>query len=87
MCGRVSSFSIFVHSPVIGIGFNPTLYSVEEDSGVVVFVVQNRNPDMEREVTVQFTTIEGTATGTIVALSNIVELPHNIILHNIAACI
>ena len=50
--------------PVVGIGFNPTLYSVEEDSGVVVFVVENRNPDMEREVTVQFTTIEGTATGT-----------------------
>ena len=53
-----------VHSPVVGIGFDPTLYSVEEDSGVVVFVVVNRNPDMEREVTVQFTTIEGTAIGT-----------------------
>lgn len=48
---------------VAEIGFNPVLYSVDEISGVVVFVVENRNADLEREVTVKLTTIEGTATG------------------------
>ena len=47
----------------MAIGFNPLLYSVDEDAGVVTFTVQNRNPDLEREVTVQFTTTDGTATG------------------------
>ena len=48
----ISHFSNTI--PVVGIGFNPTLYSVEEDSGVVVFVVENRNPDMEREVSSRY---------------------------------
>ena len=36
---------------------------MDEDAGVVIFTIQNRNPDLEREVTVQFTTTDGTATG------------------------
>jgi len=47
----------------VQIGFSPTLYEVEESSGVVTFFVENRNPEMEREVTVMFTTIEGSARG------------------------
>jgi len=35
----------------VQIGFSPTLYEVEESSGVVTFFVENRNPEMEREVT------------------------------------
>ena len=45
------------------IGFATTLYEVEEGSGSVTFFVENRNPDLEREVTVQVTTIEGSASG------------------------
>lgn len=51
------------HFVVAEIGFNPVLYSVNEISGVVVFVVENRNADLESEVTVKLTTIEGNATG------------------------
>ena len=47
----------------VNIGFAPPLYSVDEGAGVVTFTVQNRNPDLEREVIVQFTTTDGTATG------------------------
>ena len=45
------------------IGFTPTVYEVREDAGVVVFFVQNRNPDLEREVIVQFVTNDGSASG------------------------
>ena len=48
------------------IGFAPLVYSVDEGAGVVTFTVQNRNPDLEREVTVQFTTTDGTATGILI---------------------
>ena len=53
------SFSL---SPtVVEIGFNPTVYSVSEDSVFVVLNVENRNPAMERDVHVQIATIIGTA--------------------------
>ena len=53
------SFSL---SPtVVEIGFNPTVYSVNEDSMFVVLNVENRNPAMERDVHVQIATIIGTA--------------------------
>ena len=42
---------------------------MDEDAGVVTFTVQNRNPDLEREVTVQFTTTDGTASSN--GISNI----------------
>ena len=35
---------------------------------MVVFIVENRNADLEREVTVQFTTIEASATGRCICL-------------------
>jgi len=47
----------------VQIGFSPTTYEVDEDAGIVVFFVENRNPDLEREVIVQFTTTEGSAVG------------------------
>ena len=50
--------------PVVQIGFNPTLYSADEDAGEIVFIVQNGNPNSERDVTVQFSTLDGTAGGT-----------------------
>ena len=57
----------YSHSPssssVVQIGFSPTLYEVEESSGVVTFFVEDRNAELEREVTVVFTTIEGSAEG------------------------
>ena len=53
------SFSL---SPtVVEIGFNPTVYSVNEDSVFVVLNVENRNPNMERDVHVHISTIVGTA--------------------------
>ena len=57
----------------MAIGFNPSLYSVNEGAGVVTFTVQNRNPDLEREVTVQFTTTDGTASGMLSITSNVSE--------------
>lgn len=48
---------------VADIGFSPSVYSVEEDDGSVVFVIQNRNPNVERDVVVEFRTTDGTALG------------------------
>ena len=53
---------MFSLSPtVVEIGFNPTVYSVNEDSVFVVLNVENRNPNMERDVHVDIATIVGTA--------------------------
>ena len=46
---------------------------MDEDAGVVTFTIQNRNPDLEREVTVQFTTTDGTATGNGVSNKKVVS--------------
>ena len=59
----ISSPTSFLSSLAVQIGFSPTTYEVEEDAGIVVLFVENRNPDLEREVTVQFTTTEGSAVG------------------------
>ena len=48
---------------VVQIGFSPSEYEVSEDSGVVAFKIVNENPHMEREVTIVFTTIGGSASG------------------------
>ena len=45
------------------IGFAPSVYSVDEESESVVFFIENRNPDLQREVVVEFTTVQGTAIG------------------------
>lgn len=45
------------------IGFNSSIYSVEEDSENVIVFIQNQNPDMERIVVIEFMTVEGTAIG------------------------
>lgn len=44
------------------IGFNPTVYSVDEGNGVVI-VIENMTPHLERDVTVQFYTVGGSAVG------------------------
>ena len=44
------------------IGFNPIVYSVEEGRGAVL-VIENMTPDLERDVTVQFFTVGGSAVG------------------------
>ena len=46
----------------IEIGFNPNSYTVNENDGSVRFFVENRNPEIETEVTVLFDTTDGTAT-------------------------
>ena len=46
---------------VVEIGFNPTVYSVNEDSVFVVLNVENRNPAIDRVVNVNIATIIGTA--------------------------
>ena len=47
----------------MSIGFAPSVYSVDEDSNSVIFFIQNQNPNMEREVVIEFTTTDGTAIG------------------------
>ena len=41
---------------VVEIGFNPPVGKAKEDSGVVVLNVENRNPEMERNVKLHITT-------------------------------
>lgn len=48
---------------VVNIGFAPSIYSVNEHTGSVIFFIQNQNPDIEREVVIEFMTIDGTAIG------------------------
>ena len=60
---KVKSTSSFLLT-VAEIGFAPSVYSVTEDSGSVIFFIQNLNPDIQREVVVEFMTVGGTATGT-----------------------
>ena len=45
------------------VGFTPSLYFVNEDGNNVIFFINNRNPDMEREVIIEFATNDGTAIG------------------------
>ena len=44
------------------IGFNPTDYTVSEDGGSVTFFIQKIGSN-ERDVTVFFSTVDGSATG------------------------
>ena len=46
---------------VVEIGFNPIQYTVDESDGIVILYVENRNPEIETEVTVLFDTTDGTA--------------------------
>ena len=48
---------------VVNIGFEPILYTVNENSRVVEFVIQNRNPNLQKDVTITFNTIDGSAKG------------------------
>lgn len=36
---------------------------MEEDSNNIIFFIQNLNPDMERDVIIEFMTVEGAAIG------------------------
>ena len=47
---------------VVEVGFNPIHYTVDESDGIVILYVENRNPEIETEVTVLFDTTDGTAT-------------------------
>ena len=47
---------------VVEIGFNPIHYTMDESDGIVILYVENRNPEIETEVTVLFNTTDGTAT-------------------------
>ena len=47
---------------VVEIGFNPIHYTVDESDGSVILYVENKNPEIETEVTVLFDTTDGTAT-------------------------
>ena len=48
---------------VASIGFAPSAYTVGEDNGSVIFFIQNRNPNIQRELVVEFMTQDGTAIG------------------------
>ena len=48
---------------VARIGFAPSAYTIDEDAGSVIFFIQNQNPDIQREVIVEFMTLDGTAIG------------------------
>ena len=54
--------TIKIASPAaLSVQFNPDVYSVDE-GGQVVFMVELSSP-ADREVTVDFTTVDGSATG------------------------
>ena len=46
---------------VADIGFNPSVYTVNEQGSSVVLTVVNRNPNLERDVVVQVGTVSGSA--------------------------
>ena len=47
---------------MVQIGFNPTNYTVSEDEGGVTFFIEKQGTS-ERDVTVSFSTVDGSATG------------------------
>ena len=47
---------------MVQIGFNPTNYTVSEDEGRVTFFIEKQGTN-ERDVTVSFSTVDGSATG------------------------
>ena len=47
---------------MVQIGFNPTNYTVSEDEGRVTFFIKKQGTN-ERDVTVSFSTFDGSATG------------------------
>ena len=54
--------SLYFNTAGAQIGFNPTVYSVVE-GGAVIITIENMTPDLERDVTVQFYTIDRSAVG------------------------
>ena len=48
-------------SLAVEVGFSPSVYSVTEDGIFVIVTVVSRNPDLERDVTVNIQTLSGTA--------------------------
>ena len=54
-------YSLLCFLTDVEIGFNPKSYTVNENDGSVRFFVENRNPEIETEVTVLFDTTDGTA--------------------------
>ena len=61
-CNLVLNFGYYLVCIVVEIGFNPISYMVNENDGSVILFVENRNPEIETEVTVLFNTTDGTAT-------------------------
>ena len=48
-------------SLLVEIRFNPVQYQVNEETRLVTFEVENRNPDRVGQYSIQFTTIDGSA--------------------------
>ena len=46
----------------VEVGFTPSVYTVNEDGVFAVVTVINRNPNLERDITVTIETVSGTAT-------------------------
>ena len=61
-CNLVLNFGYYLVYIVVEIGFSPITYMVNENDGIVILFVENRNPEIETEVTVLFDTTDGTAT-------------------------
>jgi hypothetical protein len=51
---------VIVDNDYAQIGFNPSVYTVSED-GAAVIIVENLTPQLERDVIVQFYTVDGSA--------------------------
>ena len=59
---HVTQRIFLLSNAVIIVGFNPTVYSVNEADGEEVLFVEILNGTLERDVTVLFETLPGTAT-------------------------
>ena len=46
---------------------------MDEDAGIVILQIENFTPELERDVTVQFFTINGSATGIIYSIFNFIK--------------
>ena len=62
VCFMLQEYCFTLFPADVMIGFNPTDYTVSEDGGIVTFFIQKVGSN-ERDVTVFFSTVDGSATG------------------------
>ena len=63
---KINHFILMIHSlsTAVEIGLQQTTYTISEDDGTLTICAQITTGELERQVVVNFTTIDNTATST-----------------------